>query len=123
MAFTEPDLIDYARLLTENGFTIYEPNSRSEYFLYSREVDGRECVGIVGQCTLRLSGYYHSMPIRPSREHGSAMFVPGIDDGYDHLTVEAAERVARPTNTNECVGTHENFKDPRDESMYSPWQP
>lgn len=102
-------LIAYADTLQAAGFAIYEPGGHWEYFIYSRVIDGRECFGIV------QADYFgeisHSMPIRPSRENGSAIILPG----WDRLTVERAQEVARPRN----VGVArpgvplENYYDPR----------
>lgn len=102
-------LIEYADLLHANGFTIYEPDTTSEYFVYSRQVDGVERFGTVQECTIRLQGYAHSMPIKPSREFGSGMFLDDVEDGYDNLTVEAATKVASARNSNSVVGGHDNF--------------
>jgi hypothetical protein len=110
MSITDPELIEYADLLAENGFTIYVPKGTSfDYFTYSQVVDGKECFGNVQHETLRaFGGYSHSMPIRPSREHGSSMFVAGVEDA---LTLEAAQKVAQPSNYNDLVGTQSNFRD------------
>ena len=114
----------YAQLLADHGFTIYEPTGAiGTYFTYSRVVDGQECFGTVqveGPGRF-FGGYSHTMPIKPSIEHGSSMWVanlPGQDDdsndgSYDVLTVEAARMVARPTNYNPLVGTQRNYKDER----------
>lgn len=111
----DPGLNAYADLLERNGFTIYEPASgRGNYFRYSRLVNGVECFGYV-QRDYVGSGYSHSMPIRPSIQHGSSMFVEHV---RGELTVEAARMVARPSNWNSVVGKHLNYDDPRWASMY-----
>lgn len=56
-------------------------------------------------------GWSHYMPLIPSREYGSAMFVGNADD----WSVEAALRTAMPENFNPIVGTQKNAK-----SAYSP---
>lgn len=124
----------YAELLHSNGFAVYEPKGRSgDYFTYSRVVDGRECFGTVSESQephlLRAlgrtqdAGYEHRMPIEPSREHGSSMFVEiNTPLGFgvtrrtsvrviEGLTIEAAELVARPSNGNHLVGTQYNWRE------------
>ena len=106
-------LRDYARLLESNGFTIYEPTgTMGTFFTYSRMVGDRECFGTVSANRFQSlgTGYSHSMPIRPSRENGSSMFVAGVPDEVT-LTVDAARKVAQPRNRNALVGTQENYKD------------
>lgn len=109
----------YADLLAANGFAIYEPiGSMGTYFTYSRMVDDRECFGTVQ--AERFGGYTHTMPIRPSIEHGSSMWVeklPGqrdaTNDGSNEaLTVAVAKMVAKPANRNALVGKQENYRDP-----------
>ncbi|WPH57854.1 hypothetical protein [Mycobacterium phage WXIN] len=121
MAIKDEGLKSYAHLLESKGFAIYEPKgigyTSGSYFTYSRLVDGQECFGTVQ--AEHFGGYTHTMPIKPSRENGSSMWVaklPGQDDNsndgsYEVLTVEAAEMVARPTNSNPLVGTQKNYKD------------
>jgi len=56
-------------------------------------------------------GWEHLMPIRPSRENGSSMFVQDRRHPLrrlDPFTVEAAIQCARPSNWNEVVGRQEN---------------
>jgi hypothetical protein len=118
MPIKDAVLREYAELLAKNGFTIYEPKGVWEYFVYSRMVDGRECFGSV-QRGGALEGYQHHMPIKPSKEHGSSMFV---EDVPDELTIEAATAVASPRNYNKLVGSHENYRDDRFlESGYVRW--
>lgn len=114
---TDDALREYADQLERNGFTVYEPKSNpSRYFLYSRFVGGQECFGYVQSDWYGgpggPSGYSHAMPIRPSIEHGSSMFVEGVANA---LTVEAAKAVARPTNRNNLVGTQKNYRDKIDQ--------
>lgn len=113
----DPALAEYADRLEAAGFTIYEPASArgtTRFFRYSRLVNGQECFGYV-QRDWTGSGYSHSMPIRPSVQHGSSMFVHKVKG---ELTVEAARLVARPSNWNDLVGTHANYNDPRWSDMY-----
>jgi hypothetical protein len=107
-----PTLRAYAAHLFDNGFTIYEPISEyryMEYFLYSRKVDGHEYFGQVERAPIDVdtfSGYTHSMPIRPTRKYGSYLYMPF--NGEDELTVEAAQKVASPMNSNRFIGAHHN---------------
>ncbi|AVO21355.1 hypothetical protein PBI_MEGABEAR_45 [Mycobacterium phage Megabear] len=115
----------YADVLEQAGFTVYETNSVTlNYFRYSRMVDGKECFGYVQLG--HYGGYSHSMPIRPSTEHGSSMWVEGVPDSTPQqgnklgnpLTVKAATKVASPTNWNPLVGEQENYDNPRFHHMY-----
>lgn len=110
MTLKNEALREYATLLQANGFTIYEPKGTIgvRYFTYSRLVDGVECFGTVQQAD--FGGYSHTMPIKPSHEHGSSMFVANVPD---ELTVQAARKVAQPTNWNDLVGTQQNYRDDR----------
>ena len=99
-------LCNYADLLQANGFSIYEPKGSADYFMYSRQVDGRECFGYVQKDY--FGSYSHTMPIRPSHKHGSSMFVGGV---ADELTVAVARLVARPRNSNRLVGLQHNYED------------
>lgn len=120
MTIADEALDAYADTLMAAGFTVYEPTGpAARYFRYSRVVDGQECFGVVQQEALRLQGYSHSMPIKPSKENGSSMFVDGVEDGFDALTVEAAETVAQPRNHNPLVGWQDNYDDPRTARMYT----
>jgi hypothetical protein len=110
----DPELVAYADTLSAAGFTIYEPTrSPADWFTYSRLVDGQECFGSVQREGRIWPNYSHSMPLKPSAEHGSSMWVAGVDDGPAHLalTVEAAQCVARPFNTNKLVGRQANYRD------------
>jgi hypothetical protein len=69
-------------------------------------VDGRRCWGSVE--VTDFEGYRHHMPIRPSRENGSSMWVKDVPD---YLDVETARKVASPRNYNPLVGTQENWQD------------
>lgn len=106
----DTELREYATLLTKNGFRVYLPNDASyrhlAFFLYSRTVDGKEFWGSV-QSDRPLGGYSHHMPLKPSKDFGSSMFVPEADE-LDPLTVEAAEVITREINRNPVIGTHAN---------------
>ena len=111
-------LSEYANRLEAAGFAIYESVSGpGTYFRYSRMVDGKECFGYI---QLDYFGtFQHLMPIKPSIEHGSSMWVPDArGKALSALDVETAKLVARPFNRNPVVGTHANYADPRFEYMY-----
>lgn len=117
MAIKDAALREYAALLAKNGFTIYEPKGVWNHFMYSRMVDDREYFGNVQREQVG-SGYRHFMPIKPSKEHGSSMFV---DDVPDELTIEAATAVASPSNYNKLVGRHANYRDDFIDRGYIRW--
>ncbi|AOE44701.1 hypothetical protein SEA_STROSAHL_98 [Gordonia phage Strosahl] len=121
MTIKDEKLREYAQLLHDNGFTVHVPRSIAHYFKYSRVVDGNEYYGTVQRCTLRLEGYSHAMPIKPSRDFGSSMYVPDVEDGWDNLTVEAAEKVAQKFNHNKDVGNQQNNAHVRFMDMYYRW--
>lgn len=114
-----PDLAEYAAMLADNGFRVYVFTSDvarvakggkkacATSLGFSRIVDGDECRASVS--TTYFGRPQFSMPIKPSRQHGSAMFIGGDsapeDDG---LTLYNAELYASPTGTNRLVGTHKN---------------
>lgn len=91
------DLQAYAALLIDSGFTVHVPKPRLNvhgepipvsWFVYERG-------GNYGSVSADLSGYSHSMPIRPSREHGSAL---AMHDYTWELRLEDAEATAQPSN-------------------------
>lgn len=109
MTIIDSALREYAQLLHSNGFAIYEPLGTWNHFVYSRIVDGQECFGVAEKDTVGF-GYSHSMPIKPSRENGSHMFVDYADGRpVEDLTVEAARTIAQPTNWNKVVGVQKNY--------------
>lgn len=119
-----PFLARYAQELLANGFKVYVFQSdvtrvanggaeqRRRSFRYSRVVDGQTCYGNVQEEF--FGTVKHHMPIKPSKEHGSAMFV-GDDDRAD---LASAERTASPSNWNKLVGTQQNYHDPMSDRMY-----
>lgn len=180
MTIRNETLRNYANLLHENGFSIYEPGGTWDFFTYSRPVvidrdrsgaplyphqwieeDARKECSECGYTTERgdidadneccpggtpetvecfgtvqlgyFGGFSHSMPIKPSREHGSSMWVAGVPDStpdqYDRgtmndgdpLTVEAARKVASYRNSNPLVGTQRNYRDARSIDRYTKW--
>lgn len=113
-----PELAAYAKELMAAGFRIYVFKDDVERvakgglpagatsFRFSRMVGDRECVGSVEG---RWGGYSFHMPIKPSRENGSAMFIGGIEaNEWDDLTVANAELYASPTGRNNLVGLQQN---------------
>ncbi|QNJ59256.1 hypothetical protein SEA_MRMIYAGI_42 [Mycobacterium phage MrMiyagi] len=107
---TDAGLIQFRTMLQENGFQTYEfkrGQSRiSNNLKFSRVVDGQTCYGTV---SLGYFGAYEfSMPIKPSRENGSSMWVDKVDN---LLTLENAKKVARPFNSNPLVGSQANYHD------------
>ncbi|AVP42759.1 hypothetical protein SEA_SCHOOLBUS_104 [Mycobacterium phage SchoolBus] len=122
MFITNARLREYADELEAAGFTIYEPISGpGSYFRYSRMVDGKECFGYV-QADYLTGGFQHLMPIVPTVQHGSSMWVEGAGrkpyPANLTLTVQVARLVASPVNYNELVGKQVNFADPRFEHLY-----
>ena len=116
MSIIDPALRQYADQLESAGFTIYEPIGRGNYFRYSQVVHGTECFGYV-QRNWGSTGYayVHTMPNKPSIEHGSSMRVQGANND---LSVATAAKVAQPINRNPDVGVHANYSDPLWEQLY-----
>lgn len=102
-----PELAEYARQLVMAGFKVYEPKQSANYFIYSQVVSGKECFGSVQEDY--FGGYSHLMPIKPSRQCGSSIFVGGDKQISEGLTIEAAKRTAQPYNYNCVVGKRENY--------------
>lgn len=116
-----PELAEFARELISHGFKVRVFRSdvdrvakggrkaSTTHLGFSRVVDGRECVASVGT-NGRFGGYSFSMPMKPSRAHGSSMWIGSGDDmpEFDDLTVTNAELYASPTGYNRLVGTHDN---------------
>jgi hypothetical protein len=95
-------LTAYAAKLAAAGFRVWltPMAGRSGGFLtYERG-------GFYGHLQLsEWDGWQHDMPIVPSREFGSSMF---IEQPLDPWTVEAAEQAAQEWNTNSAVGRQRN---------------
>lgn len=116
-----PELADFGKELLAAGFRVWvfasdvervakgglESCARSIRF--SRVVDGRECFGSVDHS---VAGYQFHMPIKPSRENGSSMFVSPGDETpeFEPLDVAKAELYASPTGYNRLVGRQENYE-------------
>lgn len=118
----EPELADFATRLLGEGYRVFVFRSDVERVAnggreacassisFSRVVDGRECFASVDNT---LSGYQFHMPIKPSREHGSSMFIGGDRaQEFDDLSLPNAELYAFPIGRNALVGTKENYEDP-----------
>lgn len=118
-----PELADFGKLLLAEGFKVFVfrsdvervakggMESCAETIGFSRVVDEQECFGTV---SYGIAGHQFNMPIKPSREHGSAMFIGDTDQmpEFDELTLENAELYASPTGFNRLVGTQNNYRDP-----------
>lgn len=95
-------LLTYGRELVAAGFRVWHSPSGGRgagYLTYARN-------GLYGHLQRSdFEGWSHDMPIRPSREHGSSMF---IQNPLPVWTVAAAEQAASPTNRNKVVGPHAN---------------
>lgn len=100
-------LAEYAQALKDAGFTVHAPGGRWEFLKYSRVVNGVVCGGTVHRAEGLATTWEHLMPIRPSREDGSSMFVDGVPVTAE-LMVADAERVAVPFNSNPVVGRRAN---------------
>jgi len=122
MVISDPELAAYADVLEAAGFVIYESASGrpSAYFRYSRIVGSQECFGYVQANWVGATKFSHLMPILPSIEHGSSMWVEGVPEA---LTVESAALICRQVNRNPIVGQRRNFADPRFEYLYQRREP
>lgn len=98
-------LASYGNELVEAGFEVWLHKFGEGYLTYRDPATGN-------QGSLQYSfmeGWQHLMPIVPSREYGSSMY---IENPSDPFTVEAARECARATNHNRAVGrTLANAKD------------
>lgn len=100
-------LLDYGRRLVAAGFEVWHTQSgtRSPGYLQYRDPE----TGCWGSLQYSLSSYrwHHLMPLVPSKEYGSSMF---IERPAPAFTVEAARQCAREFNRNSVVGTRSNAK-------------
>lgn len=113
----KPKALEYAQLLQGAGFEVYVPNpdrlinaatspGGNGWFHYSRIVAGQRCYGTVYvEPEYGLGAFHkpdHTMPVKPTREYGSAIIVASRSNGKnrpaDPLTVEAARYTAMPQN-------------------------
>jgi hypothetical protein len=116
-----PELSDFGKQLLAEGYKVFVFRSDVERVAkggkescattigFSRVVDGRECFASVSRGYGR-GGYQFSMPMKPSRKHGSSMFIGNTDQTpeFESLTLDNAELYASPTGYNRLVGTQEN---------------
>lgn len=98
-----PTIAAYGQVLMDAGFTVYAPagakRRRLDFMHYSRNLDGRECFGTI---VVNYFGEFdHHMPVKPSREHGSAIILPGK---FDPFSIETALHHARPSNMGAFIG-------------------
>ena len=97
-------LLEYANTLAAAGFEVWHGASQGSpgYLVYRNASNG--CWGTFQRSY--FDGWQHLMPIKPSREHGSAMY---LDRPIPPWTVAAARQCAQPTNRNDLVGRHANY--------------
>jgi hypothetical protein len=122
----KPFLADFAKELLADGFKVYLYRSDVERvakggkescataFGFSRTVDGQECYASVEEDFFQSVKF--SMPIKPSRENGSGMWVGGSVEHHGTTSevacVENARLYASPFNSNPLVGRQANYRDP-----------
>lgn len=123
----QSELSDFGKELLAAGFKVYVFRSDAErvakggrescatHIGFSRVVGEQECFASV---SYGLAGYQFNMPIKPSRKHGSSMFIGDTDQmpEFDSLTLANAELYASPTGFNRLVGTQSN--DPWGRGLY-----
>lgn len=98
-------LASYGNDLAAAGFEVWlTPTTFGAYLQYRDPATG--ACGTFAHSD--HEGWGHSMPIVPSREFGSSMF---IDTAADVWTVDAARETAQLTNRNPVVGTQRNAAD------------
>lgn len=116
----QSDLSDFGKELLAAGFKVYVFRSDAErvakggkessatHIGFSRVVNERECWGSVDYS---LAGYQFHMPIKPSRENGSSMFIARTDQApeFEELTLANAELYASPIGWNPLVRRQENY--------------
>lgn len=96
------DVIDYAKKLASSGFKVWHvPGIRDGFLIYQNTENG--FWGTFQQS--EFEGWQHLMPIKPSREIGSSMF---MEEPGDPWTVQAAQQCAQEFNTNKVVGRQRN---------------
>lgn len=115
-----PELAAFAEELREAGFSTYVFRSDADrvakggresiatWLGFARDVDGTTCAGSVSRAG-RWGEHSYSMPIKPSHEHGSSMFIGGDRlPEFPELSIGNAELYASPTGRNHLVGTQAN---------------
>lgn len=103
------EALEIATELDAAGFEIRVPASeaklgrRLDWFQFRK--DGR----IGYHYSHFLSDHNWSMPIKPSRQYGSGMFVDAAEDA--ETATEAATIITQEFNVNSLVGRHANYAD------------
>lgn len=114
----EPPLAEFGKELLAHGFRVFLFRSDftrvtnggreacATWLGFARTVEGHECFGSVSNS---LSGFQFTMPIKASRQHGSAMFISGDTiSEFEELSLTNAELYPTPTGQNRLVGTQTN---------------
>jgi hypothetical protein len=133
----KPRLALFAKDLLAAGFKVYLYTSDIKRvrdgglpqvgngFRFSREVEGQTCYATVSLGFFESASF--SMPIKPSTQNGSSMWVQhrglrenaGPGDYSEALTVENATLYASPFNSNPLVGRQANYEDTRFPNLYT----
>lgn len=129
-----PFMARFAKELLANGFQVYLPDSDvkrvakggkpavGKWFTFSRVVNGQTCYAHVSEDFFETVKF--SMPIKPSRECGSSMWIGGSIERHGTTSeiacVENADLYASPTGHNPLVGTHPNYWNPTFPDSYVP---
>lgn len=104
-----PEALAVATELENAGFDIHVSSSSAKFYRtldwFQFRKDGR--IGYYSGDF--LADHHWSMPIRPSREHGSSMFVEAAENAPN--AIEAASIITQESNYNRIVGTHKNYAD------------
>lgn len=98
-------LTNYGKELVAAGFEVWLTNNTSNPYLQYRDPETGAC-GSLQQSY--YDGWQHLMPIVPSRENGSSMF---LEHPADPFTVQAARDCAQPFNYNHLTGRQPNAAD------------
>jgi hypothetical protein len=101
-------LVEFGRTLVEAGFEVWHTQSgyRDEGWLTYRD-PANNCWGTLQRTMSGSREWEHLMPIEPSVQAGSSMF---IGKPLETFTVAAARQCASPYNHNEIVGRRANAK-------------
>jgi hypothetical protein len=101
-------LTEYGTELVAAGFEVWLTKTsfgNGGYLQYRDPATGAQ--GSL-QYSAHDAAWQHLMPIVPSRQYGSSMF---LQTATDPFTVDAARECARLSNYNNVVGTQANAKD------------
>jgi hypothetical protein len=100
-------LTAYGQELVAAGFEVWLTKTGDRHGGYLQYRDpATGCCGSLQH--IDHEGWQHLMPIIPSRENGSSMF---ISKPLWPFTVEAARQCAQPSNRNDVVGQQANARD------------